>query len=117
MNAANYLPGLLEKAANLLESAPAKMDPGSLPKLGNLGWIYLYIGAPERVFEYYEANVQAGYFQPISTTWFWHPSYAQLRKTNRFKNYMRSIGFVDVWRARGWPPLCHPVGADDFACE
>jgi tetratricopeptide (TPR) repeat protein len=117
MNAANYLPGLLEAAARTLESAPAKQTPDSLPRLGNLGFIYLHVGAPERVMEYYESNLQAGYFQPISTTWFWHPSYAAVRKLDRFKKFARDIGLVEVWRARGWPDLCHPAGADDFACD
>jgi hypothetical protein len=42
---------------------------------------------------------------------------SSLRKTERFKTLVRDAGFVDVWRVRGWPDLCRPVGADDFACE
>jgi hypothetical protein len=30
---------------------------------------------------------------------------------------MRNIGLVEHWRARGWPDLCRPVGADDFVCD
>jgi hypothetical protein len=30
---------------------------------------------------------------------------------------MREFGFVDLWKARGWPDLCHPIGADDFVCD
>lgn len=117
MPASNYAPGLLDAAAHLLETAPGNTPPDQLPKLGNLGWIYLHLNAPERVMEYYESNVKAGYFQPISTTWFWHPSYAAVRKLPRFKHYMRDIGMVDYWRRRGWPAACRPVGQDDFACE
>jgi hypothetical protein len=29
---------------------------------------------------------------------------------------VRKAGMVEYWRAKGWPDLCHPVGADDFAC-
>src|SRR6185436_108180 len=55
MPATNYGPGLLESAAKLLESAPSKTEtPDGLPRLGNLGFVYLHAGAPERVFEYYE---------------------------------------------------------------
>ena len=73
MTAANYLPGVLEGAASLLDSAPSKTAaPESLPRLGNLSFVYLHAGAPDRVFEFYEAALQAGYFQPISTTWLWH---------------------------------------------
>ena len=45
------------------------------------------------------------------------PGLWRLRKTERFKAFMRKAGLVDYWRARGWPDLCHPVGADDFACN
>jgi tetratricopeptide (TPR) repeat protein len=118
MPATNYGPGLLESAAHLLETAPAKTEsPDALPRLGNLGFVYLHVGAPERVFEYYESNNEAGYFQPISTTWFWHPSYAAVRKTERFKAYVRAIGLDEVWRARGWPAQCKPMGERDFACN
>ncbi len=117
MNPANYAPGQLEAAARILDSAPAKAVPATLPRLGSLGFIYLYVGAPERVMEYYESNLQAGYFQPISSTWFWHSSYAPVRRLDRFKAFAKAIGFVEVWKARGWPDACHPAGTDDFACE
>jgi hypothetical protein len=39
-----------------------------------------------------------------------------VRKTERFKAYVRKAGLVDYWRARGWPDLCRPVGTDDFVC-
>ena len=57
------------------------------------------------------------YFQPISSTWFWHPTYAPVRRTDRFKKVARDLGLVDYWRARGWPAACRAVGAEDFACE
>jgi tetratricopeptide (TPR) repeat protein len=118
MNAGNYPPGVLEAAAKLLESAPAKADnPAGLPRLSILGWAYLYVGAPERTMEYYESNLAAGYFQPISTTWFWHPAYKELRKTDRFKAFARDIGLVEAWRRNGWPDFCHPLEDNDFACE
>jgi hypothetical protein len=40
-----------------------------------------------------------------------------MRKTERFKTYVRNVGLVDYWRARGWPDLCRPVGAEDFVCD
>jgi TolB-like protein/tetratricopeptide (TPR) repeat protein len=118
MTAANYLPGVLEGAASLLDNAPSKTaSPDSLPRLGNLSFVYLHAGAPERVLEFYEAALQAGYFQPISTTWLWHESYAPVRKTERFKRYIRDIGLEEFFRARGWPAHCRPTSAQDFACD
>lgn len=113
----NWPDGLLEKAAKLLDTAPAQNPPDSMPALGSLSFTFLHVGAPERVLEYYEDEVKGGYFQPISATWFWHPVYAPVRKTERFKKLVRDLGMVDYWRARGWPQWCHPTSPNDFACD
>jgi len=107
---------MTDTAARLIENAPTK-PPANSPKLGNLGFIYMHVGAPERVMEFYADEVRAGYFQPISTTWFWHPSYAPVRKTAAFKAFLKDAGLVEYWRARGWPALCRPAGANDFTCD
>jgi adenylate cyclase len=117
MPAASYPPGMTEAAAKILDAAPAKAAaPAELPRLGNLSFAYMHVGAPERVLEFYEDEVRGGYFQPISTTWFWHPTYAAVRKTARFKTLARDLGLVEYWSARGWPPQCRPAGGD-FSCE
>jgi tetratricopeptide (TPR) repeat protein len=117
MPATNYPNNMLESAAKVLDKAPAKApSPGALPRLGNLSFSYMHVGAPERVLEFYEDEIRGNYFQPISTTWFWHPSYAAVRKTQRFKTLMRDLGLVEYWRARGWPAQCHAIGATDFTC-
>jgi tetratricopeptide (TPR) repeat protein len=118
MPASNYPAGMTEAAAKILESAPAKAAaPDTLPRIGNLSFAYMHVGAPERVLEFYEDEIRAGYFQPISTTWFWHPTYAQVRQTARFKSVVRDLGLVEYWGARGWPAQCRPTQANDFACE
>jgi adenylate cyclase len=117
MSAASYPAGMTEAAAKILDAAPAKATaPAGLPRLGNLSFAYMHVGAPERVLEFYEDEVKGGYFQPISTTWFWHPTYAAVRKTARFKALARDLGLVEYWSARGWPPQCRPAGAD-FSCD
>jgi TolB-like protein len=118
MPATNYPPGMAEAAATILDSAPAKAAvPAALPRIGNLSFAYMHVGAPERVLEFYEDEVSGDYFQPISATWFWHPTYAAVRKTERFKKVARDLGLVEYWRMRGWPAQCRPAGADDFACD
>jgi adenylate cyclase len=114
----NYPPGMTAAAATILDSAPAQAgSPAELPRLGNLSFAFMHVGAPDRVLEFYEDEVRADYFQPISTTWFWHPTYAAVRATPRFRTLARDLGLVDYWRARGWPPQCRPMGSDDFVCE
>jgi adenylate cyclase len=118
MPASNYPSGMTEAAAQILESAPAKAAaPAALPRIGNLSFAYMHVGAPERVLEFYEDEIGGDYFQSISATWFWHPTYAVVRKTERFKKVARDLGLVEYWRARGWPAQCRPAGADDFACD
>jgi TolB-like protein len=117
MAPASYPPGMTEAAARILDSAPAKAEsPAALPRLGNLSFAFMHVGAPERVLEFYEDEVSGNYFQPISTTWFWHPTYAPVRQTERFKKLARDLGLVEYWRARGWPAQCCPAAGDNFVC-
>ena len=116
--AGTFLPGIAQEGERLLRKAPGKADSlEAIPRLGRLGFVYLYIGAPLRALEFHEAGVDAAYTIAITTAVLWHPSYAPVRKTERFKAFARKAGFVDYWRARGWPDLCRPMGADDFVCD
>ncbi len=108
----------LDDGARLMRSAPAKVSaPDTLPALGpHVEFVYLYIGAEGRSLEFAERGFAADYVHwAIEKVW-WPPS-ASLRKTERFKAFVRKAHLVEYWRARGWPEFCHPVGADDFACR
>jgi hypothetical protein len=105
------------EAARLLRSAPTHVAaPQALPRLGGLDFVYLYIGAPDRVLDAYEEIFDVGYVG-ARPNWLWQGTYQSIRKTERFKALMRKAGFVDYWRERGWPDLCRPMGADDFVCD
>jgi TolB-like protein len=107
----------IEDAARLLRQAPATVGaPDALPVWdAPLSWIYTYVGAPDRILDAHERSVETG---AVGLTFLlWVPEIAPVRKTERFKQLMRNAGIVDYWRQRGWPDLCHPVGADDFACD
>jgi tetratricopeptide (TPR) repeat protein len=108
----------VEEAARILRTAPAKVRaPDDLPALqAELSFVYAHVGAAERVFEYPERVVKIG-LMAAGFRAVWDPLYAPLRKTERFKRLMRDAGVVNYWRARGWPDLCKPVGADDFVCD
>jgi tetratricopeptide (TPR) repeat protein len=106
---------IVQDAARLLRAAPANVTAsGELPDLGWLGFVYAYVGAEDRLMDYFE-RAQAAGAGPNSNIW--QPAYASARKTERFKVWARKAGLVDYWRARGWPDLCRPVGADDFVCD
>ncbi len=113
-----YVPGMRETALRLLGTAPTLVaSPESLPHLGNMEFVYLHIGATNRVLDFYEDILSAGYPLSVATSFLWHASYAPVRRTERFKAYVRKLGLVDFWRAKGWPNLCHPTTGDDFVCS
>ncbi len=114
-------PATLDAAVRLLRSAPAIAPPQTLPQLGlggaALNFIYVHVGAPERVMDAYEGDLKRGYGGPGDNVFLWAPAFAPVRKTARFKAYVRAAGLVDYWRKNGWPDLCRPMGADDFVCD
>jgi TolB-like protein len=116
----NFPPEMLAAAARLLRATPMETDsPQNLPRLGRLWFVYLHVGATGRALDYYEYLADAGFFAAGGTEFalLWHPSYAPLRKTERFKALMRKGGYVDYWREHGWPEFCRPIGAADFVCD
>lgn len=92
-------------------------SPHDLPNLGAGRWLHLYTDQPERALEYHEGNLKLGSHASIEPVELWGSSFRAIRKTERFKKFASDAGFVDYWRANGWPDLCRPVGADDFMCE
>ena len=84
---------------------------------GELGFVYVYVGAPERVLDVPERLVAADRLPVQAVRYLWAPEFAPVRKTERFKDFVRKARLVDYWRARGWADKCHPLGANDFACE
>lgn len=97
-------------AARILSKAPGPLDSEDMPNLGGLSFIYLYVGATER------AALTLSRLGP-SRAIYLHSAYGPVRKTAAFKAWAREMGLVDYWRARGWPEMCRPVGADDFECD
>jgi hypothetical protein len=86
-----------------------------LPTLNNeLNFVYGYVGTPERMLEFYEYLQTNGLV--ASAAGIWDPLLAPMRKTERFKNYLRTAGVAGYWREHAWPAGCRPLGNDDFDC-
>ena len=47
--------------------------------------------------------------------WDRHP--ASWRNSPGMKRKLEKMGVAAYWRAKGFPPQCHPVGAKDFTCD
>jgi hypothetical protein len=104
----------IKTAVRLLRAAPRPASLNEDAELGVLGFVYLHTGQPDRVVEFYETSMEGGF---LGIAPLWQEAYAPVRKTNRFKELVRNAKLPEFWRVRGWPQFCHPVGADDFACE
>jgi TolB-like protein/DNA-binding SARP family transcriptional activator len=111
-------PGVLEEAIRLLRTAPAQTASPQQNALSHtaFGFVYLFVGTPDRALDFYEGLADAGFYR-VTESKLWAPDYAPVRKTERFKAHVRKAGLVDYWKARGWPDLCHPTTGDDFACD
>jgi hypothetical protein len=108
-------PEAIESAAELIRAPRASESPAALVALGDLNFVYAYVGAEDRLLDGVERSLAIGGMGTQVT--FWSPTWAPARKTERFKTFVRAAGLVDYWRERGWPDLCRPQGATDFACD
>ena len=68
---------------------------------GELSFVYAYIGALDRVMDYPERGVAIGFWGQSTFESTWYPPFAPVRKTERFKAFVRKAGLVDYWRAQG----------------
>jgi tetratricopeptide (TPR) repeat protein len=46
----------------------------------------------------------------------WNNWAVAFRQDPRFKDWVRTLGYVDFWRKHGWPDRCRPTGLNDFEC-
>jgi hypothetical protein len=109
----------VQDTVRLLRSASAKIkESQTLPALkGELYFVYVHIGAPERVLEFPERLLELDIKDILAFVPLWSPEFSPARKTERFKAFVRKAGLVEYWRANGWADHCRPMGADDFACD
>jgi TolB-like protein/DNA-binding SARP family transcriptional activator len=111
-----YPEGMLDSAVRLLRAGHrANTSRQTLPHFAvGLDFAYLLAEAPSGVLDSDEVRADGGVFVGVGRLW--HPSYAPVRKTERFKTLVRKVGLVDYWRVKGWPRWCHPTNGDDFVC-
>jgi tetratricopeptide (TPR) repeat protein len=61
LSPAAYPPETVHNAVLLLCHAPGELAAlQTLPRLGILGWVYFYAGAPDRVLDIYDRGIDAG---------------------------------------------------------
>jgi TolB-like protein/tetratricopeptide (TPR) repeat protein len=47
---------------------------------------------------------------------YWDPVHTGFRNSPAFRRILEYLGVPAYWREHGYPPLCRPVGADDYEC-
>jgi TolB-like protein/DNA-binding SARP family transcriptional activator len=106
----------VDAAVQVLRATADKAPPpAQLPDFRDeLLFVYAYTSTPERMLDAFQ---QTSVSPLTALRYTWWPVPSSVRKTERFKTLMRDAGFVAIWRVRGWPDRCRPVGADDFECE
>jgi adenylate cyclase len=50
-------------------------------------------------------------------SYWWFPYPADFRESPARKRLIEKMGLVKYWREHGFPPMCRPVGRDDFECD
>ncbi|MBT8076097.1 MAG: winged helix-turn-helix domain-containing protein [Gammaproteobacteria bacterium] len=46
----------------------------------------------------------------------WNNWAVNVRRDPRFKEWVQTLGYVELWRKNGWPDRCKPTGPEDFEC-
>jgi TolB-like protein/DNA-binding winged helix-turn-helix (wHTH) protein len=109
----------VEDAAGLLRQLSlGHALTSKLPTLeGELCFIYAHTPEPGRVLETAERDVSLNFgdLAPLDSPWL--PLYSAVRKTERFRTFVRKAGLVSYWRRRQWADHCHPGGDDGFQCD
>ena len=71
--------------------------------------LYLWLG------DYDDAGKSDDRVNTTISAWDRYPP--SWRNSPGMKAKLRAQGVVSYWRAKGFPPQCHPAGADDFNCD
>ncbi|MGI9263169.1 MAG: tetratricopeptide repeat protein, partial [Woeseiaceae bacterium] len=75
------------------------------------------MGLPPQMLFTFGAHDQMLEIGEMQRRMLFHPDAAEFRRTPQFREVVRRWGFDKLWRQRGFPPQCHPVGSDDFECD
>ena len=68
-------------------------------------------------FKAYDYFARPNSMNSSETGEFWHPHWAEFRKTPFFKQFIRNNNYLAYWREQGFPKQCRPVGDEDFECD
>ncbi|WP_394692778.1 hypothetical protein [Hyphobacterium sp.] len=115
--------GTVGRDENLIErftsaQSLSDMQPLAVESRGYIRTVYALLASDT---DYYFSRTPVGDTGERPSNWatfnpFWQTFSGEIFADPRWKSWVRRGGLVDLWRARGFPPQCRPVGADDFEC-
>lgn len=97
----------------------AEMQPLAAESRGFIRTLYALLASD---MEYYFSQTPVEAADDRPSNWanfnpFWQTFRGEMYANARWKAWVRRGDLDDLWRARGFPPQCRPVGEDDFACD
>ncbi len=78
------------------------------------GQIRFFLGQPEPYFSALRSILS---WDETETMQLWWPAARPFRQHPEMKSLARDFGLLALWRQRGWPDLCRPLGPEDFECD
>ncbi len=76
--------------------------------------IHFFLSQPEPFFH---ALNRLSTFDHSEIHNLWWPAGGAIRRHPEMKSFAADHGLVALWRHRGWPDLCRPLGPEDFECD
>jgi TolB-like protein len=76
-----------------------------------------YNGRPDIAVQRIGMAVENFGWEALWPVWAVRPGAQAMRDTEEFKNLIRNLDLDSLYRERGWPDLCRPLGEDDFECD
>jgi len=114
LNAAYYGGDAAERAraeaviAECLASRPSRISVW-------VAFVLLRLGPEARALEVISTLPTENDIALLSS--FWGPLGRAARRSTRFAEFARKIGFADLWERYGPPDGCHRVAPRDYACD
>jgi TolB-like protein len=116
--AAMLLMGQLEMPPELQQAIIGAIEQGAPPaQLAALLERYPRFDAPTWHLALRDYDRAAAWEGRITTlVSYWDPVHAGFRNSPAFRRILEYLGVPAYWREHGYPPLCRPLGADDYEC-
>ncbi|WP_291841760.1 hypothetical protein [Maricaulis sp.] len=94
------------------------MQPLAVESRGFVRSLYALLASD---IEYYFSRAPIRDIDELPSNWanynpFWQSFRGEIFADPRWKFWVRRGDLVDLWRARGFPSQCRPVGEEDFEC-